>query len=74
VARGPIRLRHLMEAFTKSSWDRSSKPSVSIHSSSQNTTPGSLRPSSRARVVFPAPALPQMKCSVATFPSPIKTP
>src|SRR5580704_4610032 len=39
----------------------SSKPSVATHSSSQNTTAGSVRPNSRASVVFPAPAFPQMK-------------
>src|SRR5262249_8046615 len=61
MARGSIRLRHFAEAFAKSASDWISKPSRQIHSSSQNTTAGRARPSSRASVVLPAPALPQMK-------------
>jgi len=61
MARGSIRLRHFAEAFAKSASDWISKPSRQIHASSQNTTAGSVRPSSRASVVLPAPALPPMK-------------
>ena len=53
--------RHFEATLSKSACDLISKPSVSIHSSSQITTAGRLRPNWRARVVFPAPALPQMK-------------
>ena len=53
LASGPIRLRHFEDALPKSSSDRTSKPSVSIHSSSHITTAGRVRPNSRASVVFP---------------------
>src|SRR5262249_56170083 len=46
MARDSIRLRHFAEAFAKSASDWISKPSRQIHASSQNTTPGTVPPSS----------------------------
>src|SRR4051812_26033747 len=40
MARGPISERHFEATLSKSAWDLISKPSVSIHSSSQITTAG----------------------------------
>jgi hypothetical protein len=57
----PHEVRHFEAGLLKSSCDLISKPSVSIHSFSQITTAGSVLPDSRASVVFPAPAFPQMK-------------